>query len=47
MCSSWVCCGHCGTVLGDLKAHELQSNTTCAKSEDEEIEADRAQFNEE
>lgn len=47
MCSSWVCCGHCGTVLGDLKAHELRPDAACAKSEDEELRADRALFSEE
>ena len=44
ICSSWVCCGHCGTVLGDLKARELQPNAACEKSEAAELEADRAQF---
>lgn len=44
MCSSWVCCGHCGTVLGDLKANELQPRAACEKSQEEELIADRALF---
>ena len=44
LCSSWVCCGHCGTVLGDLKASELQPDSECEKTEDEELKADRAQL---
>ncbi len=46
-CSSWVCCGHCGTVLGDLKAEALQPASECETTEQEDLEADRAQFEQE
>ncbi len=44
LCSSWVCCGHCGTVLGDLKAGELQPDSKCENTQGEELKADRAQI---
>ena len=44
LCASWVCCGHCGTVLGDLKADELRPSSDCEDKEDDELKADRAQF---
>lgn len=47
LCSSWVCCGHCGTVLGDLKAQELIPDENCEKSQHEELQADRALFEKE
>lgn len=43
MCSSWLCCGHCGTVLGDLKANALQNNGACEDDEGEEVIADKKQ----
>jgi hypothetical protein len=44
LCSSWVCCGHCGTVLGDLKAGELQPDAPCEKNAGDELKSDRVQL---
>jgi S1-C subfamily serine protease len=40
LCASWLCCGHCGSLLGDLNAHEEESSA-CAVSEGQAIANDR------
>ena len=37
LCASWLCCGHCGAILGDLNAHEEAQNE--AVQNDQKAEA--------
>ncbi len=41
LCASWLCCGHCGAVLGDLNAHEEEDQSECALSEAEAVQKDK------
>lgn len=41
LCASWLCCGHCGAVLGDLNARKEDEQSECALSEAEAVQKDQ------
>jgi S1-C subfamily serine protease len=43
LCTSWLCCGRCGTVLGDVNAGKTEAQSACEDDEADALQNDQSE----